>query len=363
MTDVRDFPPASEPAHVVAGPVAGSVAGSVAGPVSGSQRVIYVAVAGNLAIAIAIAKFGAATLTGSSAMLAEGFHSHVDTGSELLLLHGMRRSRLPADEGHPFGYGKATYFWALIVALSVFSVGGGISVCEGIVSMQSASALGDPTLNNVVLPVSAVFEGFSWRVSRRELERCRRPGESRCQAAQRSMDVPVYTVFIEDSAALIGIAFAACGVWLSHHFRNPLFDPAASVAIGLVLIGAPGLLVRKSAGLLVGGSLDAGQIAQLRGIIAADPAVESVHHLLTMQLGPDKVLLTAAVRFERRLDLDALEQAIARLERAIKLHHPSIQQLFLESGALKGSSTSHRQAQTVDAPEAPRGSSAPPSPS
>lgn len=348
-------------AVAVAAAGAGAVAGSVPGPVSGSQRVIYVAIAGNLAIAIA--KFGAAALTGSSAMLAEGFHSLVDTGNELLLLHGMRRSRLPADEGHPFGYGKATYFWALIVALSVFSVGGGIAVYEGIVSMQSPSALGDPTWNYVVLAVSVVFEGFSWRVSQRELERCRRPGESLWQAAQRSMNVPVYTVFIEDSAALIGIALAACGVWLSHHVDNPLFDPAASIAIGLVLIGAAALLVRKSARLLVGESLDAGQIAQLRQIIAADPAVESVHHLLTMQLGPEKVLLTAAVRFHRRLDLDAVEQAIARLEQAIKLHYPSIQQLFLESGALKGLSTSHRQVLAVDAPSAPGTTPAPPSPS
>jgi len=258
---------------------------------------------------------------------------------------------------------RATYFWALIVALSVFSVGGGMSVYEGIVSIQSPTPLGDPAWNYVVLAVSAVFEGLSWRVSRRELERCRRPGESLWQAALRSMDVLVFTVFIEDSAAPIGIAIAACGVWLSHHFGNPYFDPAASVAIGLMLIGAAALLVRKSARLLVGESLDADQIAQLRRIIAADPAVESVHHLLTMQLGPDKVLLTAAVRFERRLDLDPVEQAIDRLEHAIKLHFPSIQQLFLESGALKGLSTLHREARAVDTPNAPGVTSAPPSPS
>lgn len=358
---MRDFPPASEPARAVAGSVAGSVASSVPGPVSRSQRVIYIAIAGNLAIAIA--RVGAAAFTDSSAMLAEGFHSLVDTGNELLLLHGVRRSRLAADDGHPFGYGKATYFWALIVALSVFSVGGGMSVYEGIVSMQNPSPLGDPTWNYVVLALSAVFEGTSWRVSRRELERCRRPGESLWRAALRSMDVLVFTVFVEDSAALTGIAIAACGVWLSHHFDNPFFDPAASVAIGLVLIGAAALLVRKSARLLVGESLDASQIAQLRQIIAADPAVESVHHLLTMQLGPDKVLLTAAVRFDRRLDLDSVEQAIDRLEQAIKLHYPSIQQLFLESGALKGSSTSHRQARAVDPPEAPVATAVPPSPS
>ena len=322
-----------------------------AGPkqVTESQRVLYVAITGD--IAIAISKFVAAAFTGSSAMLAEGVHSLVDTGNELLLLHGVKSSRRAVDEWHPFGYGKATYVWALMVALSVFSIGGGVSIYEGIVSLSSSPVLGDPTWNYIVLAIAAVFEGFSWRISRRALNRHRRPNESLWQVSQRSMDVLVFTVFVEDSAALTGIVIAATGIALSHITGNPYFDPAASVLIGLVLIGAAGLLARKSGRLLIGQSIGPEQLAQVRKIIAADAAVERVGHLLTMRLGPDAVLLTAAVRFQRRLNLDDVEQAIERLEHAIKLPYPAIQHLYLESGALKAVSRSVRQTAAQPVPQ------------
>lgn len=302
-------------------------------PVAGPRRVLYVALAGDLAIAAA--KFFVAALTGSSAMLTEGVHSLVDTGNELLLLYGVRRSERAVDERHPFGYGKATYVWSLIVALSVFSIGGGASVYEGIISMTTKPVLTDPTWNYVVLGVAAVFQAWSWRVSQQELNRHRHPGESLWRTSQRNMDVLVFTVFVEDSAALLGIAIAALGVGTSHVLQNPYWDPAASVVIGLVLIASAALLARQSVSLLVGASLDRDQLAALRKIMAADPAVERVGHLLTMRLGTSSVLLTAAVRFQRRLTLDEVEQAIERLEHAIRLPYPSIQHLYLESGALK----------------------------
>ena len=294
---------------------------------------LYVAIAGD--VAIAVAKFFVAAVTGSSAMLTEGVHSLVDTGNELLLLYGVRRGQRAVDEWHPFGYGKTTYVWSLIVALSVFSVGGGVSVYEGIISLNEPPKLADPTWNYMVLGVAAVFQGLSWRVSQKELDTHRHTGESLWRASQRDMDVLVFTVFVEDSAALIGIAIAALGVGLSHALSNPYFDPAASVLIGLVLIASAALLARKSVSLLVGVSLDRDQLGQLRKIIIADPAVESLGHLLTMRLGPDSVLLTAAVRFQRRLSLDEVEHAIERLEIAIKVSCPAILHLYLESGALK----------------------------
>jgi cation diffusion facilitator family transporter len=300
---------------------------------AGSQRVLYVAIVGD--IAIAVAKFVVASLTGSSALLTEGVHSVVDIGNELLLWFGVRRGQRAGDEWHPFGYGKTTYVWSLIVALSVFSVGGGISLYEGFISLIGTPVLADPTWNYVVLGVAAVFQGWSWRVSRKELDRHRHAGESLWRASQRDMDVLVFTVLVEDSAALIGIAIAALGIGLGHALKNPYFDPAAAVVIGLVLIASAALLARKSVSLLVGASLDGDQLALLRTIITADPAVERVGHLLTMRLGPDSVLLTAAVRFRRQLNLDQVEQAIERLERAIKVPYPSILHLYLESGALK----------------------------
>ena len=298
-----------------------------------SQNAIYAAITCNLGIAVI--KFVAAAFTGSSAMLAEGFHSLVDTGNEFLLLLGLKRSGRASDQWHPFGYGKAIYFWAFVVALLVFALGGGISIYHGIVSVLNPPPLGDPTWNYIVLAVAGLFEFVSWRVSKKLLEQHARPGESLWQTVLRSTDPSVFTVFVEDSAALVGIAIAALGVWLSHVLDSPYFDPIASILIGLVLVCAAIMLARKCSGLLVGESVDHEQIVQLQKIISADVAVESVGQLLTMQLGQDNVLLTAAVRFKRRLNLDQVEQAIARLEHAIKEKFPAIRHLFLESGALK----------------------------
>lgn len=309
---------------------------------AGSRRMLYVAIACD--VGIAAAKFLVAGVTGSSALLTEGVHSLVDTGNELLLLYGVRRGQRIVDERHPFGYGKTTYVWSLIVALSVFSMGGGVSIYEGIISLTRSPVLTDPTWSYFVLGVAAVLEAWSWRVSQKQLDKHRYAGESLWRASQRDMDVLVYTVFVVNSASLIGIAIAALGVGLSHVLRNPYLDPAASLMIGLLMIAAAALLARKSVSLLVGASLDASQLAQLHAILAADPAVESVGQLLTMRLGPERVLLTAKLRFHRQLDLDQVEQAIDRLERAIKVPYPSIMHLYLESGALKQAVRSAGQA-------------------
>ena len=318
---------------------------------AGTRRVLYVAIAGD--VAVAVAKFVVAAMTGSSAMLTEGIHSLVDTGNELLLLFGVWRGQRAVDEWHAFGYGKATYVWSLVVALSVFSIGGGVSIYGGIVSLTHSPVLADPTWNYVVLAIAAAFQGWSWRVSQQELDRHRRPGESLWRASQRDMDVLLFTVFVEDSAALIGIALAALGIWLSHAFRTPWFDPAASVAIGLVLIASAALLAHKSVALLLGASLDRAQLTVLHRIISADQAVERVGHLLTMRMGPDSVLLTAAIRFHRQLNLDQVEQAIERIERSIKLPYPSIQHLYLEAGAIKQAVRSAPQPPPMDATAAP----------
>jgi cation diffusion facilitator family transporter len=302
---------------------------------SGSRKVVYAAVAANLGIAVS--KFIAAAITGSSAMLAEGIHSTVDTGNEFLLLLGMKHSRRPADEWHPFGYGKVLYFWALVVALSVFSFGGGISLFNGIADLRNPPALEDPTWNYVVLLVAAVFEAYSWSVSRRELNTRRRPGEGLWRTVRRSKNATAITVFIEDSAALSGIAVAFLGIGLGHAFHNPYVDPAASIVIGLILVAAACVLARETGGLLVGESIDRDQIVEVRKILSRDAAVERVGELLTMQLGPDSILLVAAVRFRRRLKIDEVEQAISRLESAIKAQDPSIHRIFFESGQFKSS--------------------------
>jgi cation diffusion facilitator family transporter len=312
MTESKDEPPKEE---------------------GGSRKVIYAAIVANLGIAAA--KFAVAAITGSAAMMAEGIHSAVDTGNEFLLLIGERNSARAADQRHPFGYGKELYFWALIVALSVFSLGGGFSIYHGIQALRHPEPLEDPMWNYIVLGVSALFEGYSWNVSRKELNKVRKPGASLWQAVHASKDATVFTVFIEDSAALIGLAIAALGIFLGHLFDNPYFDPAASVLIGLLLVGAAFTLARETGGLLVGEGIGQDATRRVRQILEADPAILNVGELLSMQLGPDEALLTAAVQFNRGMRIDQVEAAIERLENAVAAVYPQIRHIYFESGALR----------------------------
>jgi cation diffusion facilitator family transporter len=299
----------------------------------GSRKVIYAAILANLGIAAA--KFVVAAITGSAAMLAEGIHSAVDTGNEFLLLIGERSSEKPADKSHPFGYGKALYFWALLVALSVFSLGGGLSIYHGISALRHPEPLEDPMWNYVVLAVSACFEGYSWNVSRRELNKRRKPGASLWQTVHASKDASVFTVFIEDTAALTGLAIAAVGITLGQVFDSPYFDPAASVMIGLLLVGAAFALARETGALLVGEGIGADATRRVCEILRADPSIQNVGKLLSMQLGPDEVLLTAAVQFNRGMRIDEVEAAIERLEKAVAAAYPTIRHIYFESGALR----------------------------
>ena len=299
----------------------------------GSRKVIYAAILANLGIAAA--KFIVAAITGSAAMLAEGIHSAVDTGNEFLLLVGERNSEKPPDKRHPFGYGKALYFWALLVALSVFSLGGGLSIYHGISALRHPEPLQDPMWNYIVLGVSACFEGYSWNVSRKALNKRRKAGASLWQTVHASKDASVFTVFIEDTAALIGLAIATIGILLGHVFDSPYFDPAASVLIGLLLVGAAFALARETGALLVGEGIGTDATRRVCEILRDDPAIEDVGKLLSMQLGPDEVLLTAAVRFNRGMRIDEVEAAIERLEKAVAAVYPAIRHIYFESGALR----------------------------
>jgi cation diffusion facilitator family transporter len=299
----------------------------------GAKSVIYAAIIANLGIAVA--KFVAAGFTGSAAMLAEGIHSAVDTGNELLLLIGERNSTKPADKSHPFGYGKALYFWALMVALSVFALGGGLSIYHGWTALRHPEPLEDPLWNYVVLGVSACFEGYSWNVSRKELNKRRKPGTSLWQTVHASKDASVFTVFIEDSTALIGLAIAALGITLGYLFDSPYFDPAASILIGVLLVGAAFTLARETGALLVGEGIGPDATRRVCEIFGADPAVLSIDKVRSMQLGPDEVLLTAAVQFKRGMQIDEVEDAIERLENAVAAAYPAIRHIYFESSALR----------------------------
>jgi cation diffusion facilitator family transporter len=307
-----------------------------------SKGVIYAAIFAN--IAIAICKFSAAAVTGSSAMLAEAFHSTADSGNELLLLWGIKRSARPPDALHPYGYGKALYFYSLLVAVYIFGVGGGLALHEGISHLKHPEIPTHPGWNYAVLALAAVFDFYSWRISYRELRARKDPNESTWDEIKGGKDPTIFTVFLEDSAGLLGVLLAFLAIFLGRQFNNPYLDPIASIVIGLVLAVLAVFLGRESGALLVGERTNRARIASLKEIICADPAVEQVGDLLTMQLGPEEVLLTVNIQFRRKLTLEQLESAIERIEARIRGEQPSVQRIFIEAESFKPEKPSSKAA-------------------
>ena len=300
-----------------------------------SKKVVYAAIASNLGIAVC--KYVAALFTGSPAMLSEAVHSTVDTGNELLLLLGMRRSRRPADPLHPFGHGKVLYFYSFLVAVYIFALGGGFAIYQGVSHLRNPEEFTHVAWNYAVLALASVFEFYSWRISHRELLARKDPDESAWDEIVGSKDPTVFTVFLEDTAALVGTFLAFLGILLGHIFHSPYFDPGASILIGLLLGLVAILLARESGALLVGERTNRARIKRIEKVIRQDTDVEDIGDLLTMQLGPDQILLAVDVKFRRRLDVSQLESIIDRIEGRIRQEEPTVAKVFIEADSLKGS--------------------------
>ncbi|QHJ01321.1 cation diffusion facilitator family transporter [Xylophilus rhododendri] len=295
----------------------------------GAERpiAIYGAIAAN--VAIAVTKFIVAGLTGSSAMLSEGIHSAVDTFNGLLLLLGLRLSKRPASQEHPFGHGKELYFWSLIVAVLIFGLGGGASVYEGIQHVRHPVALSDPTWNYLVLAAAALFEGTSFVIALREFLSEKRSGVPFWRAIRSSKDPSNYTVIAEDGAALAGLALAACGVYFSHKLQRPELDGVASILIGLLLAAVAVLLVRESRGLLIGEGLRPETAERIRAMAMGHPGVRQAGKVLSMYLGPDEVLVTLDISFDPGALASDAGLTIAALEAEVRRQFPVIRRLFI----------------------------------
>ena len=299
---------------------------------SSSHKVIYAALIAN--IAIAVGKFATAALTGSSSMLAEGFHSTVDIGNSLLLLLGLRRSTRPADQLHPFGHGKELYFWSFVVAVSIFSVGGVLSIWEGIEHVRHPSLSGNLIWTYCVLAFAVLMDGYSFLVSWREIGRAR--GSSTLwQFIQQSKDPTVYTVLMEDTMDILGIVVAFLAIFLGERLQLPWLDGAGSILIGIILISVAFVLGRESKNLLVGESASHRHVQEITNTVSSDPDVDAVGPVLTMQLGPQSVLVNLEVRFKPQGSLQALEATIRRVEGRIRAIDPAIQHIFLEASSLQ----------------------------
>jgi len=297
-----------------------------------SRKAVFAAIAGNFAIAVV--KFVAAAFTGSSAMLSEGIHSLVDMGNGGLLFFGMHAAEQPADDTHPFGHGRELYFWSLIVAISIFGIGGGMSIYEGIIHILHPSAVGDPTLAYVVLALSAAIEGASFFVAFREFRKSK-GAASTFHAIRHGKDPSLFTVVFEDAAALIGLSVAFLGILLGHVLGDPYLDAVASVLIGLLLAGVALWLAYESKDLLIGEGAEEPLVADITSIVEADPDVELVGPILSTYNGPADLLLNMEVEFRQGISAEEIRRAIDRIEPAITSRYPEVTRIFIEVGSLR----------------------------
>ncbi|GGG44841.1 cation transporter [Hymenobacter glacieicola] len=280
-------------------------------------------------LAIAIIKFVAASFTGSSAMVAEGIHSLVDTANEWLLLLGLHKSQRPASDKRPFGYGRELYFWSFIVSICIFAIGGGISIYEGIEHLRHPAPLGEPTWNYVVLGVAFLFDGASFLLARRTFN-AQRGRQPFWPAFRGSKDPSIFVVLFEDAADLLGLFVAFLGVFLSHQFQNPALDGVASLLIGVILVVVAGLLLRENKSLLLGEPAESALLLQITTLVEADPAVVGTAAPLSSYLSPHDMLLVVPVEFQPHLLATQVSEAIQRLQTTIQQQHTDVRHLFIQ---------------------------------
>ena len=292
-----------------------------------SRKVIYAALAGNCLIAMT--KVVAAFMTGSSAMLSEAVHSGADTGNQILLLYGLRRAKLPADNEFPFGHGKEIYFWSFVVAIVLFAGGAGLSMYKGIAQLVSPLPVRHSFINYGVIGLAMVFEGISWYIALTEFAKSKGTW-GYIQAIHRGKDPSIFIVLLEDSAAIVGLVVAFTGILLSHVTGIPAYDAAAAVIIGLILAGTAILLASETKGLLIGESANKEVVQGIRDIACLYKEIKQVNEVLTMHMGPDFILVNISVDFVDPILATAVEATVAGLDSAIKRAYPLVQRIFVE---------------------------------
>ncbi|MBD3615662.1 MAG: cation diffusion facilitator family transporter [Gracilimonas sp.] len=297
---------------------------------SGSKKVIYAALIGNSLISVT--KFIAASISGSSAMMSEGIHSVVDTGNQLLLLLGLKKAQKPADTQFPFGHGKEVYFWSFAVAIIIFGVGAGISIYEGIHSLQDPHEISNPMINYIVLGLAMIFESFAWYFAWKEFKRTK-GSQSYYKAVRRQKDPITFVVLFEDSAAMLGLIVAFLGVYLSQVTGLLIFDGIASITIGIVLGGTAIWLAHETKGLLIGESADLEIVDGIKSMTDNVNSIQTVNEVLTLHMGPEYILVTINADFHSIINSDKIESDTATLSAKIKEAYPRVKRVFIEAEA------------------------------
>ncbi len=291
-----------------------------------STRTLVIALIANLGIAAS--KFIAAAVTGSSAMLTEGVHSVVDCTNQLLLMWGRKASRRPADEFHPFGYGRELYFWSFIVAVLVFALGAGVSVYEGIIHIANPEEAVSPLIAYAVLLAAFLLEGWSTFVAFKEF----RHSKGRLgwlKAIRNSKDPPAFIVLLENGAAMAGIVAAAVGLAVSQVTGDPFYDGAASVAIGAILAITAFVLAYESKALLIGEAADPEIVAALHRLVEARKEVTAVGEVLTVHSAPDEITAMLSVDFEDKITARQVETVVCAIENEVAAQYPIVRRLYI----------------------------------
>ena len=296
---------------------------------SGSRMTVVLAGSANLGIAVA--KLAGGLVSGSSAMLAEAAHSVADTLNQAFLLTALTKSDRPADEEHPFGYGKERYFWSLLAAVAVFVLGAGFAVLQGIQSLLDPRPLGSVTLALVVLGVAFLLDGISWVRAVWQLRvEARDQGTSLRRHLLHDAEPTVRAVFFEDTAAVVGVLLAGVGIVLDELTGSHVYDAVASLAIGLLLVGVAYVLGAQNRTLLVGRAVDPDLLQALRSEIRETDGIRGVLQVMTMRLGPEEILLAARVDVEPDRSGDDLELVADDVERRVRDSFPSVRHVFID---------------------------------
>jgi cation diffusion facilitator family transporter len=277
---------------------------------------------------IAIAKTWAAVITGSGSMLAEAIHSYADTGNQVLLYLGLKQSQRPADDEHPLGYGKLSYFWSFVVAVLLFSMGGLFSIYEGVHKLQHPEPLSQVWIAIVVLILAVVLEGSSLFGALREIRKVR--GERPFRAwLKHTRNSELVVVLGEDIGAQLGLILALGFLTLAEITGDPVYDAMGSICIGVILIVISVFVASRIRSLLVGRSADPNIQAVIDEVIEEQEAIEFCFNTITMQFGPD-TMLAAKIKMSSELTIDQAVASINALERELKARVPNLKWCFIE---------------------------------
>jgi cation diffusion facilitator family transporter len=292
-----------------------------------SKLFLYISLA--VDILIAISKFVAAAITGSSSMIAEGIHSVIDASSQLLLLWGIKTSQRRPDQARPFGYGKELYFWSFMVSLIIFILGGCISFYEGLMRLRNPELNADQNWNYFILAFAFIFNAISMFTALKAFneQRGRKPF---FKAVQESRDPSTFIVLLGDVGDLLGLIVAFLGVYLGQLFHNPYYDGIASMVIGAIMISISLVLVRESKSLLMGETTSRKTLRKVVAITEADVAVLKVKKHFSMYMAPEEVLLQLNTVFKENLTTRQITDAIERITKTIQAEFPRIKQIFIE---------------------------------